>query len=73
MADDPIPEDLRGVMNDIAGLLDKTLNENTKKRVGFALLVFDFGEDGTMSYISNAEREDMLEAMTEFLEKQGAG
>lgn len=39
---------------------------------GFALLVFTFGDGGTMTYISNAQREDMLKAMQEFMQKQGS-
>lgn len=74
MADNPIPDSLRETMNALALTLDEILNEKTEERVGFSLLVFDFGEDGTMSYISNAAREDMIKAMEEFLEKQrGAG
>lgn len=31
--------------------------------VGFALLVFDFGSNGTITYVSNARREDMIAAL----------
>lgn len=34
---------------------------------GFALLVFDFHGVGRMNYISNANRDDMLAAMNEFI------
>jgi hypothetical protein len=27
---------------------------------GFALLVFDFGDRGSLAYVSNAQREDMF-------------
>lgn len=37
---------------------------------GFALLVFTFGGGGTMTYISNAQRADMVKAMQEFIAKQ---
>jgi len=39
--------------------------------VGFALLLFDFGEGGHLTYISNGARDDMLKAMAEFMQKQG--
>lgn len=39
--------------------------------VGFALLIFDFGGGGNLAWISNAQREDMLEALKEFMEKEG--
>ena len=57
-----IPPELRERMNDIGGLLDDVFDGK-----GFALLVFDFGPDGMMNYISNAERDDMLAAMREFI------
>lgn len=40
--------------------------------LGFTLLMFDFGEGGNMFYISNAQREDVLKSMEEFLEKNRA-
>ena len=36
---------------------------------GFALLLFNFGEGGEMFYTSNAQREDIIKAMQEFIEK----
>ncbi len=36
-----------------------------KQRVGFALLLFDFGKGGHLTYILNAEREDMVKALYE--------
>lgn len=41
--------------------------------VGFALLVYDFGEKGNLGYVSNGKREDMLKAMREFIEKNERG
>lgn len=37
--------------------------------LGFSLLIFTFGPDGSMFYTSNAKREDMIRAMQEFIEK----
>lgn len=37
---------------------------------GFTLLIYSFGPDGSMFYISNAERTSMIEAMQEFISKQ---
>lgn len=34
---------------------------------GFCLLVFDFGKEGRMNYMSNANREQMLVALKEFI------
>lgn len=36
---------------------------------GFALLMFSFGEGGNMFYTSNAQRDDIVKAMREFIEK----
>lgn len=52
-------------MRELAGLLD-----NYFKPMGFALLVFPQNtSDGRMNYISNSNREDMLVAMQEFIDK----
>jgi len=37
--------------------------------VGFALLMFDFGEHGNMTWISNAQRADMIKALRELIER----
>ena len=39
---------------------------------GFSLLIFSFGEGGNMFYTSNAQREDMIRAMQEFIQKFSA-
>lgn len=39
---------------------------------GFALLLFDMGEEGNMAYVSDARREDMLKALRELLQVLGA-
>jgi hypothetical protein len=60
---DPIPEKIRGTANALAQSLANAL----PKGVGFALFLFDLGPGGTMSYISNANRADMIEAIRELL------
>lgn len=37
---------------------------------GFALFMFDFGEGGSMTYLSNANRDDMVKAIQEWLTLQ---
>lgn len=57
-------------MNGIASVLDKVFNGDKKgedREVGFALLIFSFGEGGFLNYISNAQRKDMLATMKEFI------
>lgn len=37
--------------------------------IGFGLTLFSFGEGGFMVYASNGNREDMIEAMKELVER----
>ena len=53
------------VMQELARNIQKKLG----KEMGFALLAFDFGDGGRMNYVSNGEREDVVEAMKEFIKK----
>lgn len=50
-------------LEEIARDVGREIGEAMPPGVGFALLVFDFGSDGTISYISNARREDMIAAL----------
>jgi hypothetical protein len=66
----PIEPRYRELMNEIGELLDQALNPDGVKRNGFALLVFPFGQpegEHRSNYISNADREDMLASMKEFI------
>ena len=38
---------------------------------GFTLLIYGFGESKDLFYLSNANRQDMLKALREFIAKQG--
>jgi hypothetical protein len=49
--------------------IGQSLREACPKGYGFGLLVFSFGEGGNMFYTSNAQREDMIRAMQEFIAK----
>lgn len=42
---------------------------DNKRKYGFCLFVFDFNERGMINYISNAERDSMIKALEEVLEK----
>lgn len=71
----PMEELCQGVGNTIGGVLDNyNADHPGSPRVGFALLMFTFGDPDKsqqwMTYISNADRESMCEAMEEFLDKQ---
>jgi uncharacterized FlgJ-related protein len=47
-------------MSGIAAALDKTLEEIAGKKMGFALIVFEFNEKSLANYVSNANRSQMI-------------
>ena len=49
----------------------KEIKEKLPEGMGFALLAYEFGDidDRKMMYISNSNREDVLRAMLEFVDK----
>ena len=49
--------------------IGQMLRKACPKGYGFSLLIFSFGEGGNMFYTSNAQREDMIRAMQEFIQK----
>lgn len=67
-------EHLKARGQEIAALLDGALNPEmagpldvAHRRHGFALLLFTFGEEGAATYVSNADRGDMIRAVEEWL------
>ena len=57
---------LRGLMNDIGGVMDLTFNNNPNNpKTGWCVLVFGFDKPGIANYISNAKRESMIKALRE--------
>jgi hypothetical protein len=53
------------LLNEIGQLL----RGGMPKGYGFSLLIFNFGPDGNLFYTSNANREDMIRTMQEFIAK----
>ena len=51
---------------ELAGVIQSAL----PKGLGFALFVFNFGDGGHLAYMSNAQREDMIKAVKEWLARQ---
>lgn len=49
----------------------RTINATMPDGWGFTLLMFDYGEDGNMLYLSSAKREDVVRSMQEFIEVVG--
>lgn len=66
----PIETEYRQAMNDLAAELDARFNPPpTQKRIGFVLLIAEFGkiEGGRVNYISNGDRADMISMMKEWI------
>ena len=66
----PIQDDYMALMNALARTIDKLLNGDKPKEVGFVLLMFALGDptsDSRMNYISNSERACVITAMKELL------
>lgn len=57
--------------NNVLQNITKDIKAKLPKGMGFALLAYEFGEgdDKRMLYVSNSNREDVMVAMVEFLEK----
>lgn len=57
--------------NSVLQSIAKDIKAKLPKGMGFALLAYEFGEgdDKRMLYVSNSNREDVMVAMVEFLEK----
>jgi hypothetical protein len=59
----PIDPEMKLLMNKIAQII----NSQLPKGWGFALFLMQYGADGTMTYISSAERQDIVNAMREWI------
>ncbi len=61
------------IKNETAQLALREIADVVKGRtpsgMGFAVFMFDYGENGAMFYASSAQRADMIEAMKEFIAK----
>lgn len=52
------------MMVDVANILQKVF-----PKMGFILMIFEFGASNRMNYLSNAERKDVVDALKEFIAK----
>lgn len=57
----------------LAPMLDQGLASEHGERVGFVLMVFDFGDKGNLAYISNSQREDVISTLKEITARLEAG
>ncbi|MGG5486280.1 hypothetical protein [Gaetbulibacter sp. PBL-D1] len=60
-------------MQELAQMLSYLIHEEkgrAKNTVGFALLTFDVNtNNGMVNYVCNCEREDMIKALKEFIQR----
>jgi len=67
----PMEQTCQAIGQRIGEVLDAHSDANPDSpRIGFVLLTFTFGDDGWMTYVSNAQREDVVRSMYEFIAKQ---
>lgn len=56
------------VLQSLAAGIDQIVNGSERpKRVGFTVLLFNFGDEGQVNYVSNADRADMIASMKSLL------
>lgn len=49
--------------------IGKQIDSALPSGTGFAVVLFDFGDEGNFAYMSNARREDMVRLLMEWAEK----
>jgi len=59
--------EMHDTLNKLGGVVGNALPEGW----GFTLLLFSYGPDGQLFYISSAQRADVLNMMREFLQRAG--
>ena len=60
--------DLSGLEEE-ARSLGRVIKDVMPEGIGYFLLMFTFGEGGWATFVSNAEREDMIKAIEELLQR----
>ncbi len=64
-------EEIASRLRDIGDRIHRAINDSSLAgKMGFALLIFEFGENGATFYISDAQRRDMINVLEEFTERQ---
>jgi len=57
-------------MEEQARVLAKVLNDSLPPTIGFTLFLYEYGDKGWLTYISSGKREDMINAVEEWLDLQ---
>lgn len=58
-------EDLENSVRHFALALREVIQRNYGHQVGFALILFDFHDNGAIAYASNAQRTGMIRTLTD--------
>lgn len=58
-------KDIETTLSVLAAGLDEVVKSEFGAGMGFALLVFDYGQPSIGHYVSSAKREDMIKALRE--------
>jgi hypothetical protein len=67
--EEPVEAHLARELNALGHVTKEWIEESFgKDKIGFVILMFQFGEGGRMNYLSNARREDIIKALEELLE-----
>lgn len=56
-------------LRDVLGALEEVMKQVYGERMGILLLVFEFNKAGMTDYISNAQRDTMIESMKETIKR----
>jgi hypothetical protein len=55
---------LEGIVGELAPALDLLLKErNSGKRLGFAFVIFEFGDKSQLAYVGNTDRSDLAKVL----------
>lgn len=61
-------KETREIMAVLGRFISGVLEQHHSKPIGFMLTVFEFGKPSVANYISNVNREDMIESLKETVE-----
>ena len=68
-----IDHDLRLKMEEVGRKISDRIADDLPTGIGFSFFMFQFGEGGWLSYISNVQREDVVKALEEWLDRNRRG
>lgn len=63
----------RKKLEDDVSRIGRRIGDSLAPGIGFTLLFFEFGEQGELAYISNAQRDDMVKVLRQMADRLEAG